>query len=132
MAIHLFAPSPRPTVAAEPVVAATGSMTATMTPTMTATASATASPADACVPGGGYTWLPYYSLDGDVLAVDASASDAAGCRRVCCATPGCTGFTLQVLPAPVRGTCALLANLSQLVPAVTFGAGVLRGVALAQ
>ena len=107
-------------------MAATGSMT----PTMTATASATASPTAACAPGG-YAWLPYYSLDGDVLAVDASASDAAGCRRACCATPGCTGFTLQVLPAPVRGTCALLANLSQLVPAVTFGAGVLRGVAVA-
>ena len=97
-------------------------MTPTMTPTMTATASATAS--TACAPGG-YAWLPYHSLDGDVLGVAAAAGDVAGCRAACCATTGCTGFTLQVLPAPVRGTCALLANLSQLVPAVTFGAGLL-------
>jgi hypothetical protein len=81
-----------------------------------------------CAPdGGGFKWLPYHSLDGRVLGVDAAAGDAAGCRRACCATPGCDGFTLQVLPAPVRGTCALLANLTQLVPAVTFGAGLLRG-----
>ena len=100
-------------------------MTATMTPSMTPTSSMTPSvTATPCL--AGYQWLPYYSLDGDVLGIDAAATDASDCRLACCRTPGCTGFTLQVLPAPVRGTCALLANLSQLMPAVTFGTGLLR------
>ena len=64
-----------------------------------------------------------------MLAIDASAGDAAGCGAACCGVPGCTGFTLQVLPAPVRGTCALLGNVTQLVRAVTFGAGLLIGAA---
>ncbi len=110
----------------------TRTMTRTMSPTMSATGSGGTATLAGCAPGGGgsgggYTWLPHYALDGDVLAIDAAAGDAAGCRAACCATPGCDGFTLQVLPAPVRGTCALLANLTQLVPAVTFGAGLLRG-----
>ena len=111
---------------------ASSSATVTSSSSSTGTASSSATGAAPSPPGcapssGGYAWLPYHSLDGRVLGVAAAAGDAEGCRAACCATPGCDGFTLQVLPAPVRGTCALLGNLTQLVPAVTFGAGLLRG-----
>ena len=72
-----------------------------------------------------FSWLPHFTLDGDVLGMDAAAVGAAGCRVACCHAAGCTAFGLQILPANVPGTCVLFTNVTQLVPSTGWGAGVL-------
>ena len=125
-----------PTVSATASMTPTSSATASITPTLTAsstgspsatslrTPSETPTASPHCKPEF-FSWLPHFELDGTVLEVAVAAMDAAGCRVACCAAPGCTGYSLQLLPFVTPGTCLLYANVTQLVPSGAWGSGLL-------
>jgi hypothetical protein len=69
--------------------------------------------------------LPGYDLVGTRLARLAVASEG-DCRTACCAAPACAGYAFgaELLASAPTAPCALLSNVTQLVPSTIMNAGV--------
>ena len=103
----------------------TAAATLSSTPTPSSTVTSTVS-SGYCA-SSLFVAAPCMELIGESIGVAVSEPSEASCRRLCCDSPGCSGYTFNVEFSLGfgKGGCYLKANVTQVIPNTMMNSGVL-------